>query len=431
MSSSVVRCETHALASTPATRADVARTIAAYRRAVRALCRLVMVHWPEIATARSRCQAVEFLFHITAKRRVVRYALLDRMIGKMPSYLRRAAIEHALGAVASFLSNWDNWIDGQVGSRQRTLGARAPRLGLSNVYPSPYGGNLVLYGRGLRTVQIKLLAARGQWRFSDQIPVKGQFKRVNPLAVRMGQSPSLIMRGAKVKLACPVAVRPPSCLANEAFVASDQRVCSIDVGINIAATAAIIDSTGTVIARRFLTCGRHNARRDALAGVIASRQSLSGRVCRGERHCVALHRRVEGLNLDAARQLASALAAFAAQHGAKAFVIEDLKGWRPKGPSRTQAITNCCRQKLRRCRENAVGTCRRLGTCSNHSRDLSPAGCARWVSSYGKPCQMPRPQRLSRGRGSIHSPASTCFTTHDGGKDRGTIVMSMLSSELL
>jgi IS605 OrfB family transposase len=89
-----------------------------------------------------------------------------------------------------------------------------------------------------------------------------------------------------------------------------------------------------VIARTFLTYGRHNDRRDALAANIADKQSLSGSVGKGQRHAVALHRRIAGLSLDAARTVASELAAFAAKHQAKAFVIEDLKGWRPKGPSR-------------------------------------------------------------------------------------------------
>jgi IS605 OrfB family transposase len=106
------------------------------------------------------------------------------------------------------------------------------------------------------------------------------------------------------------------------------------VGINTAATAAIVDSPCTVIARTFLTCGRHNDRRDALAAVIAEKHSLSGFVKKKGRHCVALHRRIAGYSLDAARGLASEIAAFAAAHGVKAFVIEDLKGWRPKGPSR-------------------------------------------------------------------------------------------------
>ena len=60
---------------------------------------------------------------------------------------------------------------------------------------------------------------------------------------------------------------------------------------------------------------------------------LVAHTAKGERHCVALHRRVAGYSLDAARKLASEVAAFAAKYGAKVFGIEDLKGWRPKGPS--------------------------------------------------------------------------------------------------
>jgi IS605 OrfB family transposase len=333
----MIRTEMHALATTPEIRADVQRTIEAYRRAVRALCGVLMVHWPDIASLSNKCLAVESLFHPTAKRPEVRYPVLDRMLGKMPSYLRRAAIEHAVGAVSSFLSNWRNFIDGQIGGKERALGARSPRLGLSNVFPSLYGGNMVLYGQGLRTVQIKLLGADGQWRFSAPVAFKGRFKRVLPLANKLDLCPSLIQRGARVSLACPVEVLAPKYITNKAFAAADPgdaRVCSVDVGINTAATAAIVDSTGTVIARTFLTCGRHNDRRDALADIIADKRSQSGCVARGERHSSALHRRIAGLSLDAARGVASKLAAFAAQHGARVFVIEDLKGWRPKGPSK-------------------------------------------------------------------------------------------------
>jgi len=339
MSSAIIRTEAHALATTPAIRADVERTIAAYRRAVRGLCGVLMVHWPQLARLRSKgkCQAIEALFHATKQRPVVRYPVLDRMLGKMPSYLRRAAVEHAFGVVSSFQSNWSNFLDGEVGGQSRALGARGPRLGFSNVFPSLYGANMVLYGNGLRSVQIKLLGADGQWRFSAALSVKGRFVRVNPLAAKLDLCPSLILRGAKVSLACPVEVRAPKYLTNKAFAdgaPESSRVCAVDVGINTAATAAIVDSTGTVIARTFLTCGRHNDRRDALGAVIAARQSQSGTVRRRERHCVALHRRVAGISLDAARSIASGIAAFAAKHGAKAFVIEDLKGWRPKGPSR-------------------------------------------------------------------------------------------------
>lgn len=336
MYSKIIRTEAHALVTTPAIRADVERTIIAYRRAVRALCGVLMVHWPEVATAKSKCQAVESLFHATAKRPHVRYPVLDRIIGKMPSYLRRAAIEHAFGCVSSFLSNWSNWLDGEIGGQKREAGSRSPRLGLSNVFPPLYGGNMILVGQRLETTQVKLLRADGIWAFSPPLQLKGRFKRLSPLTHKLDLSPTLMQRGAKVWLACPVEVRPPKYITNSAFVQGAHRVCSVDVGINTAAVAAIVDSTGTVIARKFLTCGRHNDRRDALAQTIAYRQSLSGSVGKGERHCAGLHRRIANLSLDAARVIASGVADFAAAHEAKILVIEDLKGWRPKGPSKAQ-----------------------------------------------------------------------------------------------
>lgn len=332
----LIRTETHALATSPQIRADIERTITAYRRAVRALSGVLMVHWGDISHGKVKCASIETLFHRTAKRPQVRYPVLDRMLGKMPSYLRRAAIEHAHGAVASFLSNWSHFLDGRIGGRARDEGDRPPRLGFSAVFPSLYGGNMILYGEGLRTVRIKLLGADGQWRFSEPLRVKGRFVRVNPLAARLDQSPSLMLRGARVTLSCPVAVRAPQALSNKDFAHGLHRICSVDVGINTAATAAIVDSTGTVIARTFLTCGRHNDQRDALSSVIAARQRQSGTLVRGQKHCRALHRRIRGISLDAARTLASRLADFAARHGAQAFAIEDLKGWRPKGPSKAQ-----------------------------------------------------------------------------------------------
>ncbi|WP_051849407.1 IS200/IS605 family accessory protein TnpB-related protein [Thiomonas sp. FB-Cd] len=332
----IFRSEGHALGVSPAVREDVERTVAAFRRVVRGLCGVMLVHWADISHGKVKCASIEDLFHKTAQRPQVQYPELGRMFGKMPSYLRRAAIEQAHGAVSSFLSNWNNFLDGQIGGRDREEGARPPRLGLNNVYPSLYGGNMILYGTGMRTVQIKLLGADGQWRFSEPLRVKGRFVRVQPKAAKLDQSPSLIVRGAKVVLSCPVALRPRNYVTNTDFVHGKHRICSVDVGINTAATAAIVDSTGTVIARTFLTCGRHNDQRDALASVIAAKHRQSGPHVRGQKHCSAIHRRIEGLSLDAARTLASRLAAFAAQHGAKAFAVEDLKGWKPKGPSKQQ-----------------------------------------------------------------------------------------------
>jgi IS605 OrfB family transposase len=329
MSSLIIRAETHALRTSPAERADVARTIAADQRAVRALATVIQTHWPDLARAKSRCQALEALCHATKLRPAVRYPMIDRLLGKMPSYLRRAAIEAAFGVVESFLSNYDNWLSDSA----RERGSRPPRLGVSGVFPSLYGGNMIKAAKGLGSVEIKLLGADGQWRFSAPLKLHGRLKR---LPQQLDLSPTLILRGAKVRLACPVTVRRPAYpnMAVKGLKSGVKRVLAIDVGINTAATAAIVDSTGTVIARTSLTCGRHNDRRDALAADIAQRQRQSHGATPG--FCQTLHQRIAGLSLDAARGLAARLMAFAVKHGAQAVVLEDLKGWRPKGGSRAQ-----------------------------------------------------------------------------------------------
>ncbi|MBW4048254.1 MAG: hypothetical protein HIU89_10030 [Proteobacteria bacterium] len=83
----------------------------------------------------------------------------------------------------------------------------------------------------MRTVQVKLLGADGQWRFSEPLRVKGRFVRLQPKAAKLDQSPSLILRGAKAVLSCPVALRPSNDITNKDFARGNHRICSVDVGI--------------------------------------------------------------------------------------------------------------------------------------------------------------------------------------------------------
>jgi putative transposase len=335
------RSERHKLQARPDEREDMARTIAFYRRAVRMLCGVLMVHWPEISKSPSPCQFVESLFHFTNDRPVVRYPVLDRALGKMPSYLRRAAIEAAIGAVSSFMSNWSNFLNGEIGGKPRKEGCRSPRLGISNVFPPLYGGNMILYGERLRTVKVKLLHANGKWGFTRPISLKGGLKRLQPLAGKMDLSPTLVLSGAQVYLSCPAKMSRDAYVTDAAFKASMRsqtkgRVCAIDVGINTAATAVIVDAAGTVITRRFFSCGRHNDQRDRLTDVISAKRSMSGAPMKGQPFCTRLHERITGLSNDAARKLSAAIKAFALEFGAKFLVIEDLKGWKPRGKGQKQ-----------------------------------------------------------------------------------------------
>jgi putative transposase len=336
----LIRSESHELPSTPDLRADVARTIALYRKTVRALSTVIMTHWPALAVAPSICFSIESLFHPTAKRPQVQYAVLGRMLGKMPSYLRRAAIEAAHGAVSSYLSNYSNWLDDE----ERERGSRPPRLGISNVNPPLYGGNMILIGPDWRSVKIKLLDKGGTWAFSNPLKVRGRMKRAN---ARKVLCPSLRLQGTKVLLSCPVEVERPSFTKD----ANVRRVCSVDVGIYTAIVAAVVGTSGTVIARKFLTCGRHNDQRDGLRTQIAAKQASShggmGKKL-GKGFGTDLYRRITGLSTAAARMLVSEVIAFALAHGAQAVVVENLKGWKPKGRGKKQ------RQRFHRFQHRAL-----------------------------------------------------------------------------
>jgi IS605 OrfB family transposase len=341
------RVENYLLQTTPELRESMERMFVHYRRIIRLLCTVMMTHRPELAHAKSICQAVEALFLITTKRPIVKYPALYRAVGRMPCYLRRAAIEAAWGIVSSFLSNYSNWLDGKIGGKPREEGSRTPRFGISRVYPPLYGGNMIRPDKGLSTVQVKVLDANGQWYWSEPMPIKGDLKHLAPLG-KFDFCPTLIVKGSKVTLACPVEVHAPKYLTNQVFFESKGKVCACDVGINTAVTAVIVAYDGTIVASKFFDCGKQNAQRDGLTDMIADKQKRSGGTVKGQPHCTTLHRRIAGLSHHAARTLASQVAEFAASYGVTVFVIEDLKGWRPKGPSRKM------RKKFHRFQHRAI-----------------------------------------------------------------------------
>ena len=102
---------------------------------VRALIGVIYVHFKEIQQSSSPCTMVEKLMHRTSKNSHPCYKYFEEKFYKFPSYLRRAAIEVAIGQVSSFITRYDKW---QRGIRKRP-DERPPKLTAKvNVY-------LVLY----------------------------------------------------------------------------------------------------------------------------------------------------------------------------------------------------------------------------------------------------------------------------------------------
>jgi len=135
MGNSIVRTDRWPLNPTPETKTYLEMTVAEYRSFCKALSYVVMGHWRKIASANSRCTAVETLIHKTNKNPHPTYSYFGTRFYKFPSYLRRAAIEFVCGQVSSFLTRYEQW---QCGSRN-CKDARPPQFTPdSGCYPVLY-----------------------------------------------------------------------------------------------------------------------------------------------------------------------------------------------------------------------------------------------------------------------------------------------------
>ena len=90
-------------------------TLRIYRSAVSYLIQVYTEAWgelSEISNAKKRFNEAEHLVHGTKKNQA-RYDF-DLHFPKLPSYLRRSAIQHALGSVASYETRLELWKNGKT-----------------------------------------------------------------------------------------------------------------------------------------------------------------------------------------------------------------------------------------------------------------------------------------------------------------------------
>ena len=109
----------------------IRQTLDVYRSAVSYLTEIYEQVWEElerILETKKRFNEAEHLIH-TTKKNQARFDF-DIRFPKMPSYLRRAAIQHALGSISSYKTRMGMWEkSGQIGGK--------PKLCLLYTSPSP------------------------------------------------------------------------------------------------------------------------------------------------------------------------------------------------------------------------------------------------------------------------------------------------------
>ncbi len=378
----LIRTDVWDLKATPEQKVQMIGTIEEYRKFLNPLVLIVNAQWVNLAdlTAKERVNAVEKMIHQTTDNPAPKHKYFQKVIDKhpsfrkFPSYLRRAAIADAIGIVSSFQTRYAQWQSGDRKHRQ----AKPPTLtSTCNTYPALYQGQQVKYRNDYQLVDIKVWSGT-DWVWLKCIPVKKHGLNRHLVDGNKIKSPALVVNKHTCQLSMPVEVKTID-------LPESDFVCSVDMGINNAATASIVGRDGTVKARVFINpardIDRRNKRRMMIAhkskqtrNITKSRQRGLGvsrhspqvgepqresRSCRRETlrrgcltahrggspsgatavdlpkgFCQGLHRKSSNINLQISKTVARAIIEFARTHNVKVIVFENLEGWKAKGGKR-------------------------------------------------------------------------------------------------
>ncbi len=342
----------------------LARTMKICRDAVDWLYPVIDGEWEALSRIRwekQRFNAAEKLIH-TTKRNRAEYAF-DAAFPKMPSYLRRAVLQHVLGAVSS----------------ARTRSAGSAEAGASPKEPGICG---LISGKGpdgsvlsAETACVKAAVESGEpgepscgkGRKTEGIPGRNHYmpvfykdnmyrKEEDRVFLKLYDGKDWVWQEVRlkktdldyirknwsgVKAKSPVLVkRHRKYFLQFAFeqevaltgkCAGMQRICAVDLGINTDAVCSIMEADGTVAARKFISFAAEKDRLWHVLNRVRKEQRMHGP--QSVRGFWAYARR---LNEELARKTAGAIVGFAKENRADVIVFEhlDTGGKKMRGKNR-------------------------------------------------------------------------------------------------
>ena len=225
---------------------------------------------------------------------------------KMPSYMRRGAINEAIGKVSSYKSNLVNGQNNPIGKKPSY-----PKAGY--VFPSMY--RTVMYNQtGDYTTQIKVYI-RNTWDWINIDLRKSDMDYIYRRCKGRKQcAPTLRRRGKEWFL---------DFLFEEKVKLADTSVCgqtivAVDLGINSAATISVMRSDGTILGRHFCKLSKET---DHLTHNI-------NRIKKAQQHgnykTPRLWAKEKGINHDIATKTANYIMNIAVLYNADTIVFEHL-----------------------------------------------------------------------------------------------------------
>jgi len=315
------------------------RSVEIYRMAVDFFIKVIDTEWGSISavgTVKGRLTETEKYTVATSKRSVVPYdfAKADRHFYKMPCYLRRAAINEAVGKVSSYRSNLARWEASESKKDIRKPGY--PKAGY--VYPVLYRSNMYKGEVGSYTAQVKVFI-RNTWDWITVTLRKSDVDYINRrcrpfedgegvMKSRSIGAPTLQKRYKKWYLDFPVT----EVVTLTDVPAEEQTIAAVDLGINNACTLCIMRSDGTVLGREFLSLPRENdCLKHALNRIKKAQQC-------GNRKTPRLWAYAKGINNDIAVKTAQFITEKAIAYNADVIVFEHLETKGKKRGSRKQRL---------------------------------------------------------------------------------------------
>ena len=290
----------------------IRQTLDVYRSAVSYLTEIYEQVWEElegILEAKKRFNEAEHLIH-TTKKNQARFDF-DIRFQKMPSYLRRAAIQHALGSVSSYKTQLGLWE--KTGQRESK-----PRLVYEN-HAMPVFYRDVMYREdeaGKDTAYLKLYDGYDwKWFHVRLSHTDMEYLRKN-WSGKKASAPTLEKRHRKYFLRFSytedvILTKTP---------VKEQIICSVDLGINTDAVCTIMQSDGTVLGRKFIDFPSEKDRMYRVLGRIRRFQREHGYAQTKSRWAYA-----KRLNTELSRKVAGAVTKYAKENHADIIVFEYLE----------------------------------------------------------------------------------------------------------
>ena len=236
----------------------------------------------------------------------------------MPSYLRRSAIQKAIGIYSSYRSNLKNW---------NGIG-KPPKLQLvHSLMPTLYKDNMYIR-TGDDTARIKIFH-NNDWVWLDVTLRNQDVKYINRhCALGKELVPTLKKSGKQWYLVFPFEHKTVFTDIQPQY----RTVCSVDLGINTNAVCSIMLSDGTVVARKFIDFPTEKDHLYKALNRIKKAQQA------GATKTPVIWKHVNDINTDISRKTAKGIVDFAKQHGAGVIVFEFLGFTGKKRGSKKQRL---------------------------------------------------------------------------------------------